>query len=235
VLPGIAGYDTILANHRIEFERTLLERDRPYSDCHGNLQYRGAREDAEEAARLVGLDFKIDVLLDSRCRIIDLFAGDVVAEYRAGVKRAFEVYRIEHVPPADVCIVNANAKANEAGLAVNVGLDHIKPGGDVVLVNSCRSGTVNHYLCGMWGLDAKTALATSRNGAPLANAARQLVILSPYRQYNQTLAYGNPEQVHWAGTWPEVLALLDRPANTTATVFVEALTSFFADDFKQLD
>ncbi len=45
------------------------------------------REDAEEAAKLAGLDFKIDILMNSRCEVVGLFAGDPVAEYYAATQK----------------------------------------------------------------------------------------------------------------------------------------------------
>ena len=44
------------------------------------------REDDWEAAKLAGLDFKIDILMNSRCEVVGLFAGDPVAEYYAAQK-----------------------------------------------------------------------------------------------------------------------------------------------------
>jgi nickel-dependent lactate racemase len=51
------------------------------------------RLDLEEAARLAGLHFKVDVVLNNRREVVGLFAGDFVAEHRAGAKLAAEVYR----------------------------------------------------------------------------------------------------------------------------------------------
>jgi len=51
----------------------------------------------EEAARLAGLHFKVDVVVNHRREVVGLFAGDVVAEHRTGVKLATQVYRTETV------------------------------------------------------------------------------------------------------------------------------------------
>jgi len=235
ILPGITGLDTSADNHRLELPRALHDRDKPYSCSHGNLQYRDVREDAEEVAQLVGLDFKIDVLLNSNCQIIKLFSGHPITEYYEGVRTAFELYHADDPGKADICIVNANAKSNESQLAFNVGADHVNIGGDVVLVNFCKTGVVNHYLCGMWGVDNGTKLSGgNKQDQPLPAAIRHLIIFSPWRQYNHTILYGNPEQVKWANTWDEVLQMLGpRPAGATANVFIEAITSMITTSDKR--
>lgn len=235
VLPGIAGIDTNVDNHKIELSRVLLNRSRPFYECHGNLQYNGVREDEEEAAMLAGLDFKIDVLMNSKCEIIDLYAGHPIKEYYEGVKKAFDVYHTDHFDKVDVCVVNANAKSNEAQFAVNIGADCINEGGDVVMVNFCKTGVVNHYLGLMWGLETGARLAAgNKHDKPLPNKMRQLIIFSPYRQYTHAILYGNPEQIKWASTWEEVMGYLgDRGPGTSVAVIKEAITSMFSDDFKK--
>ena len=80
VLPGIAGFDTNVDNHKVELSRVMLNRSRPFYECHGNLQYKGVREDEEEAAMLAGLDFKVDALMNSNCEIIDAYCGHPIKE-----------------------------------------------------------------------------------------------------------------------------------------------------------
>lgn len=46
----------------------------------------------------------------------------------------------------DVVFVNANAKYNEALIAIRVAAMDLKPGGDIVLINHCPAGQVVHYL-----------------------------------------------------------------------------------------
>lgn len=235
ILPGIAGFSTCVHNHKIELSRVFLNKTRPYHECHGNMQYTGVREDNEETAMLAGLDFKVDVLMNSSCEIIDCFAGHPIKEFYAGVKKAYRTYSTPKFDKVDVCVVNANAKANEATFAVNIGGDMVNPGGDVVMVNCCKTGLVNHYLGFPWGLDDNRAPLSpaNRHLEPLAKGVRQLIILSPYREYRHAVRYGNAAQIKWASTWEEVMSYLsDRGPGTKAAVFKEAILSYFAEDFK---
>ena len=49
--------------------------------------------------------------------------------------------------------VNANAKYNEALIAIRVAAMDLKPGGDIVLINHCPAGQVVHYLYSAFGSD----------------------------------------------------------------------------------
>ena len=235
VLPGIAGFDTNVENHKVELSRVMLNRDRPFYECHGNLQYKGVREDEEEAAMLAGLDFKVDALLNSSCEVIDAYCGHPIKEYYEGIKKAQVIYNTPHLDKAEVVIVNANAKANEATFAVNIGADHVLPGGDVVMVNFNKVGLVNHYLGCQWGFEAKGPLSPpNKNNLPLPNGMRQLIMFNPYPEYKHAITYGDPEQVKWASTWEEVMGYLgDRGAGTKCSVFKEVILSMFADDYKK--
>ena len=48
------------------------------------------RSDAEQAARMMGLDFKIDAILNGHAEICNLFAGDFEAEERQAAAYAAE-------------------------------------------------------------------------------------------------------------------------------------------------
>lgn len=237
VLPGVTGMDTVDLNHRAVFGFVFLNRGAPFSDCVGNLKNKDLREDVEEVAMLAGLDFKVDILMNTKCQIVDVFAGHPIKEYYEGVKRAFEVYATSHFDKVDVCIVNANAKYNEAGMAITVAGDCIRPGGDIVMVNFNRTGPVNHYLVSGWGkTTGGRQWGGNRIGEPLIGGARQLIIYNPWPTPAGVYGLGGVigENVFFAKTWQEVMEhLADRKAGTKAAVMREALLSFFPDDFKK--
>ena len=184
---------------------------------------------------LAGLDFKVDALMNSNCEIIDAYCGHPIKEYYEGIKKAQVIYNTPHLDKAEVVIVNANAKANEATFAVNIGADHVLPGGDVVMVNFNKVGLVNHYLGCQWGFEAKGPLSPpNKNNLPLPNGMRQLIMFNPYPEYKHAITYGDPEQIKWASTWEEVMGYLgDRGAGTKCSVFKEVILSMFADDYKK--
>lgn len=235
ILPGVTGLDTVCENHKSVFSYVFLNKGAPFSNCIGDLRNKDLREDVEETAMLAGLDFKVDILMNTKCEIIDVYAGHPIIEYYEGVKRGFDVYNMDHFDKVDVCIVNANAKSNESGMAFNVAADCINDGGDIVMVNFCPTGPVNHYLVCMWGLKTGGRLAGgSRHDQPLPSNVGKFIIFSPYKSYNQSISFASHDRVVWASTWEEVMANLShRGPGTKAAVIREGLMSMFSDDFKK--
>ena len=56
------------------------------------------RSDAEQAARMMGLDFKVDAILNGHAEICNLFAGDFEAEERQAAAYAAGHYAAKFVP-----------------------------------------------------------------------------------------------------------------------------------------
>ena len=141
-LPGLAGIRTTYANHsRREF--------RPFSPepC-------GLRRDIEAMTGMVMPFFKIDAVLNSRLEIVELRAGEHRQEHRQAVALSQALNGMRRAEGArDVVFVNANAKYNEALIAIRVAAMDLKPGGDIVLINHCPAGQVVHYLYSAFGSD----------------------------------------------------------------------------------
>jgi nickel-dependent lactate racemase len=96
ILPGVAGWDSIEQNHCgvVREVNTLGLAD-------GNPM----RLDMEDAARMARLDFKIDVLVDSQARIVDVYAGNPVAAHRAALERKARRIWMTRAPPADIYVL----------------------------------------------------------------------------------------------------------------------------------
>lgn len=77
VLPGVASYRTILANHSGEFINSSKART-------GNLMHNPIHKDMVYAARTANLAFILNVVLDEDKKIIGSFAGDMEAAHKVG-------------------------------------------------------------------------------------------------------------------------------------------------------
>jgi lactate racemase len=137
VLPGVAAYETILRNHRLE--AIAHERARP-----GVLEGNPAHEDMLAALGLAPLDFAVNVTLDRRLRPTALAAGSAEAVHAAltGVVRRTATLEVAQAP--DLLITGPGApldlnfyQAMKALVAVEplVGPDTV-----VVLLAACRDG-----------------------------------------------------------------------------------------------
>lgn len=110
IIPGIGGMDTLEANHKPGY----YEKDgqRFAHRWVGNPD-NPLRQDMEDIARKIGLEFIVNAVFNSRLEVAGLFAGDLVAAHRAGSKLARQVYRTQLVPKADIAIFNAYPKDTE--------------------------------------------------------------------------------------------------------------------------
>jgi nickel-dependent lactate racemase len=59
----------------------------------------------EEAAGMAHLDIKVDVLVDSQAQIVDVYAGDFVAEHRTALDRKAREIWMTKMAPADIYVL----------------------------------------------------------------------------------------------------------------------------------
>lgn len=142
ILPGVSSLRTIVSNHRFTTP----------SEFNMGKEHTLMRADAEEAARMAGLDFKIDVLLNGKAQICDLFAGDFQAESQHAFRKAREHYRADFVPNCDVVLANNYFKPAEPSCSYTPEvLASLKEGGDFILSANSPYGPCVHYLYDKWG------------------------------------------------------------------------------------
>ncbi len=99
ILPGVAGWDSIEQNHY-----GVLQEVNTLGLADGNPM----RLDMEEAARMAHLDLKLDVLVDRQARMVGVYAGEHVAEHRAALPVARQIWMTPIGPantPADVYVL----------------------------------------------------------------------------------------------------------------------------------
>lgn len=136
IMPGVSTRDAIQANHCRMVEP---------SACAGKLDGNPVREDIEEAAAMVGVDFIVNVVLDAHKEIIRAVAGDAVKAHRAGCAFLDTLYRKELSRRADIVLVSQGGAPKDLNLyqtqkALDNAKHAVKTGGVVVLIGSCREG-----------------------------------------------------------------------------------------------
>ncbi|WP_455582175.1 nickel-dependent lactate racemase family protein [Dysosmobacter sp.] len=136
IMPGVSTRAAIQANHCRMVEE---------SACAGKLAGNPVREDIEEAAAMVGVDFIVNVVLDAHKEIIRAVAGEVTAAHRAGCAFLDTLYRKEVPARADIVLVSQGGAPKDLNLyqtqkALDNAKHAVKPGGVIVLMGSCREG-----------------------------------------------------------------------------------------------
>ena len=195
LLPGVSGIDAITANHRIR-----------KGTGPGRVAENERRLDSEEAARMAGLDFSVNVLLNADCNVAGLVCGDVVEAHREGVGMARGHYSTPMVEGADVSIGNGYPMANEGYKAYHIAVESVREGGDLVFLLYTPEGCRVHYYNGRFGTDFggrgwRTDVYIRRPwkmGRVLVHSPHRMKVDEPY--------YG--EGSVWLKTWEGVLEIL---------------------------
>lgn len=226
ILPGIAGFDTIRYNHSIhprflaERGQTAVEAKPRPSAGWGKLAGNVPQLDAEEAAKLSGLNVKIDAMLNGRCQTSGLFVGDVSKAFSAGVKRATKVYATHPSNDVDIVVANTFAKSNEAGLALWLAERTVREGGTVVLIANAPDGQCTHYLYGKFGKNIGGRLFSGKRYPKIG----KLIVYSQYPVKEPLLVIGAPNEMIWLKEWNDVLEELKKTHLGTPTVAIYPTT-----------
>jgi nickel-dependent lactate racemase len=207
VLPGISGIRSICYNHG---DLGGFSTAQAYRQVHPlcEMAYGRANEenllrlDAEEAAKMVGLDMVVDVLVNLNRNSTDIFAGDVIEAQREGVKVAAEHYSTPTVPEADIIVSNAYSKANEAAIA-SWPVITLKNGGDFVLIVNAPTGQITHYVHGRWGTKLYGDLYLSPPS--ILNGAGRIILFSEHFERQPWLELVPREKTIRVKTWTEVI------------------------------
>jgi len=139
IVPGASSLDTIQQNHRMMVE--------PGAGT-GALTGNPVREDIDEAGRMVGIDFVLNVLLDGSKRIVDAVAGHPEAAHREGCARLDRMGRSMVDGAADLVIASAGGYPKDINLyqaqkALDNARQIVRPGGIILLVAECGEGMGN--------------------------------------------------------------------------------------------
>ncbi|TRO47721.1 DUF2088 domain-containing protein [Candidatus Bathyarchaeota archaeon] len=202
ILPGVSGIDTIEHNHG------NVGGFGPQFKAHettGYLKHEGnvMRLDCEEAARLAGLDFKLDSVLNLERNPIKLYAGDFVETQRLAAKAVDMWHRCESPKEMDIVVVNSYMRENEANIGMWSAYNSVKEDGTIVLISNDMNGEILHWIFGRHGKNRGARLWGSRRG-PLRRG-RRLIIQSPYKMRSYDMKIGLPEQTTWIRDWDEVI------------------------------
>jgi nickel-dependent lactate racemase len=147
VLPGLAGIDTIEQNHKPAYEGK--------SGNIGVVEGNARRDEMENAASMVGIDFVVNTVCNSEGKTAGVFAGGLMDSHRAAVKFAQQVYATDVKYNLDVGIFNAFPKDNgiiQSFNSLNVWSTRsknkqvVKPDGTIIICSSCPDGVGYHGL-----------------------------------------------------------------------------------------
>ena len=136
VLPGACSRRTVEANHAMQ----LL----PGAEL-GSYEDNPVRQDIEEAGRMIGIDFILNVVLDESKRIVRAVAGDALAAHAVGRREVDALYGVAISGLADIVLVSAGGAPKDINMyqaqkALENAARAVRPGGTLILVAECPEG-----------------------------------------------------------------------------------------------
>jgi len=142
VAPGLAGLETVLVLHDAV---RIGHPNATWGVTEGNPIH----EDVREIARMVRVDFSVDVTLNPEQRITEVFAGDLLTEHRAAcVAAKRDAMRAVEAPFDVVLTTNSGFPLDQnlyqAVKGMSAAAKVVKPGGTIVCAAECRDGLPSH-------------------------------------------------------------------------------------------
>ena len=138
--PGVSG-------------REMMERNQWEASMHMSETVMGVPENPmrlrmEEAARLVGLRYIVNLVCDIRGRIVGCFTGDMVEAHREGCKCSRAVYGAHLPTRADIVLVDSHSADRDFWQSAKgpyAGTIAVKDGGSLILVSPNPEGVASNH------------------------------------------------------------------------------------------
>ena len=136
IMPGVSTFSAIQKNHSHMVEEGAWA---------GNLVNNPVRDDIEEVADFIKIDFLFNVVLNEHKKIIGAFAGDPVAAHREGCRLLDRLYSCPIDTKADIVVVSPGGYPKDINLyqahkALENAKHAVKEGGIIILVAACTEG-----------------------------------------------------------------------------------------------
>jgi nickel-dependent lactate racemase len=222
VLPGVAHVDSI-AHYHLQVEAMAQE-----TTGLGKHDSNILRQEIDEAAGMVGLDFAVNILVNERCATTDVFAGELFEIHAKAVGLAKEVYDTDPTPTdKELVIANAFAKANEMPISIRLGVLALKDfTGTVVVIANSPEGQVVHYLLSRWGKNYGGRQYPVSAILPNVN----VIVMAPYLDKTFGDWMENPETITWTKNWDQTMEVLNGTfcKGTRAAVVPNATMQYFS-------
>ena len=140
ILPGICSAKTIAQNHAMNLHP--LEDTLDPAVRIASLDGNPVAEDMLEGARLLGVDYVINTVLNRHGHIAGIFAGELDAAHRSAAAFARSLYAVSIKEQADLVIAASPTTRNfvQTHKALFNAYQAMRPGGRIILLAPCPEG-----------------------------------------------------------------------------------------------
>lgn len=144
ILPGIAGYQSIMKNHGLSLSPELGKGTLPVIKC-GNKENNPVYDDMLQAAEMVKPTFMFNVITGSDGNICAAVAGDFIKAHEKGQLLVDEKDGVYINEKADVVIASAGGFPKDINFyqtikTVNNSVEALKEGGALIVLSECSEG-----------------------------------------------------------------------------------------------
>ena len=200
LVPGVAGFPTILANHRLTLDskRGIHPQVRLCS-----LRQNPVHLDMVEGARMAQPDFCLNTLMDAEDRMVSAVAGDAEAAHEEGCRQALDMLRVVLDEPVDVLISSAGGSPYDDNFmqslkAVFNVQEVVRPGGTILWVAECSRGINPGFLS--W--------ASVESDAELDQAVRERYALTGHNSLMLRQLIRRVDVALWSALPPDTVSKL---------------------------
>jgi nickel-dependent lactate racemase len=142
VAPGLAGLATVMELHNVA---RIGHPNATWGITHGNPVH----DDVRAIAQMTGVDFAFDVTLNRDQKVVEAFAGDLLAEHAAACAAAKQNAMRAVEEPFDVVVTTNSGYPLDQNLyqsvkGMSAAAKVVKPGGTIICAAECRDGIPSH-------------------------------------------------------------------------------------------
>lgn len=224
VLPGVASYETIKYHHSQPTKPP--EELRSTGSKMGKMDNNDFREDIDQAADLVKIDFGITVIVNEWGDSVSIYAGTLRSSHIKAVEEARNHYLTPKVTGMDIVLTNTYAKVNESNIGMDAALPAVSSsGGDIVLIANTPEGQITHYLGSPFG----KILAAQRPQRALPDNVNNVIVYNEFPHPGSSW-FPEDKKILYMTRWDDVISFLKQPhgAGTKVAVFPDATNQYVA-------
>ena len=140
IMPGVSSHRAIQANHSNMIKVGAKA---------GNLDSNPVRQDIDEVPRFINIDFLVNVILDTKKKIVKVVSGHWKDAHRSGCKVLDDIYGVKLQKKADIVIVSPGGYPKDLNLyqsqkALDNSKHAVRDGGIIILTASAKEGFGEH-------------------------------------------------------------------------------------------
>ena len=134
ILPGVSSRETIGCNHLyVETGEAAL----------GKTKGNPVREEMEEAAKIIGLDFIVNTVMNDKNEIVKVVAGDPIKAHGTGVEICKKIYGVKIPEKADIVIASSypmDISFYQASKTLEAVGHIIRENSTIIMISPCYEG-----------------------------------------------------------------------------------------------